>query len=229
MLVRSELRSWLLPLLRAGESDWAGYETRALAGGRGGTRVVRADGHEVVVRPYRRGGMVASVLHDTYFGWQPRPFRELATLAGLRQSGAPVVQVYAAAVQWLVPGCYRGWLVTQYVAGSQTLWEWLSADPQSPQREQVLAQVGRAIRRLHDCGGAHPDLNLNNILIGVRSAAMELPQVVFIDFDGPRRAPQANLARLERSARKLDPGGTRITAADLDTLRAAYAAGVACG
>jgi hypothetical protein len=223
MLVRSECCSWLLPLLRARQSDWASYQTQALAAGRGGARLVRTDGHEVVVRPYRRGGLAAWVLHDTYFGWHPRPFRELGTLAALRQSGAPVVEVYAAVVQWLAPGCYRGWLVTRYVAGSRTLWEWLSEHPQSPQRAQVLAQVGRAIRRLHDCGSGHPDLNLNNILIGASPEAADPPPVVFIDFDGPRRTPQADVARLERSARKLDRDGTRVTAADLDTVRAAYA------
>jgi 3-deoxy-D-manno-octulosonic acid kinase len=229
MLVRSDCCSWLLPLLRARQSDWAGYQTQALAAGRGGAQLVRADGHDVVVRPYRRGGMAAWVLHDTYFGWHPRPFRELGTLAALRHSGAPVVEVYAAMVQWLAPGCYRGWLVTRYIAGARTLWEWFSTNPPLRQREQVLAQVGRAIRRLHDCGSGHPDLNLNNIVIGTSLEAADPPQVVFIDFDGPRRAPQADVARLARSARKLDPDGTRVTAADLETLRAAYATRSATG
>src|SRR5436190_1964834 len=97
-LLRTDLRAWLLPLLRARGDGWAGYETRGLAAGRGGTQRVHAAGHEVVVRPYRRGGLVAWVLHDTYLGWQPRPFRELCTLAALRQRGAPVVDVYAATV-----------------------------------------------------------------------------------------------------------------------------------
>ena len=218
---------------RRGVTTGPGYETRALAGGRGGTRLVRAAGHEVVVRPYRRGGLAARVLHDTYFGWRPRPFRELATLATLRQRGAPVVEVYGAAVQWLLPGCYRGWLVTRYLAGSRTLWEWIAGAPPPLVRARVLAHVGHAIRRLHDTGGRHPDLNLNNILIGPAATRAGVPEVVFIDFDRApgkacRRTPQADLARLERSARKLDPAGTRLTAADLDTLRAAYAAGAPC-
>ena len=233
MLVRADFRSWLLPLLRAWRDEWAGYETRELAAGRGGTRLARAAGHEVVVRPYRRGGLPARVLHDTYLGWRPRPFRELTTLVALRRSGAPVIEVYGAAVHWLAPGCYRGWLVTQYLAGSRTLWEWVRAVPQSPLRTQVFAQVGRAIRRLHDGGGRHPDLNLNNILIGPHTAAAAVPEVVFIDFDGApgvpclRRTPQADLARLERSAHKLNRDGIRVTAADLETLRMAYATAAA--
>ena len=232
MLLRAELRSWLLPLLQARRDDWAGYETRALATGRGGTCLVRTAGREVVVRPYRRGGLVAWVLHDIYVGWRPRPFRELETLATLQQRGAPVVEVYAAAVEWLAPGCYRGWLATRYLAGSHTLWEWISGAPPSPRRAHVLAEVGRAIRRLHDSGGWHPDLNLNNILIGA-TAEPGPSGVVLIDFDCPyakglRRTPAADLTRLERSARKLDRAGTQLTTADLDTLRAAYAAGAPC-
>lgn len=233
MLLRADLRGWLLPLLEAWRDGWAGYETRALAAGRGGTRLVRAAGHDVVLRPYRRGGLVARVLHDTYFGWQPRPFRELETLAALRQRGAPVIEVYGAAVHWLLPGCYRGWLVTRYLPGSRTLWEWIAAAPPAPLRERVLTQVGCAVRHLHDRGGWHPDLNLNNILIAT-AAGDGATEVVFIDFDAPQpvqrlpRAPQADLARLERSARKLDPTGIRLTAADLDMVRVAYAAGAAC-
>ncbi len=233
MVVRTDLRSWLLPLLRARRDDWAGYDTQALAAGRGGTRRIRSAGHDVVVRPYRRGGLAARVLHDTYFGWRPRPFRELYTLEALRLRGAPVVDVYAAAVQWLVPGCYRGWLVTRYIAGSRTLWEWVADAPPAPLRARVFAHVGRAIRRLHDSGGWHPDLNLNNILIGPIPEAGP-PEVWFIDFDLAHgatrlpRPPRADLARLERSARKLDPGGTRVTAADLEALRATYA-GAVCG
>jgi hypothetical protein len=280
LLLRADLRDWLLPLLRGWGNSWAGYETRALATGRGGTRLVRATGHDVVVRLYRRGGLVAWVLHDTYFGWRPRPFRELETLVTLQQHGASVVEVYGAAVHWLLPGCYRGCLVTRYLAGSSTLWEWVAGAPPPAVRARVFAQVGRAIRRLHDLGGQHPDLNLNNILIGPTQAGADVsdacdvepvapesslaaaahsdpalsrapsregsgrsepmapgpaaPAVVFIDFDRPhgvsclRRAPQAELTRLERSARKLDPEGAWVTAADLVNLRAAYATSTAC-
>jgi 3-deoxy-D-manno-octulosonic acid kinase len=232
MLLRTDRRSWLLPLLQARRDDWAGYETRPLAAGRGGARLVRAAGHDVVVRPYRRGGLMAWVLRDTYVGWHPRPFRELATLAALQRAGAPVVEVYGAAVHWLMPGCYRGWLVTRYLPGSQTLWEWICGTPPPQLRARVFAQVGRAVRHLHDSGGWHPDLNLNNILIGPFQEAADA-DVMFIDFDrahgkGLGRPPAADLERLERSAHKLDPAGIRLTSADLDTLRAAYAAGGAC-
>lgn len=231
LLVRADVRSWLVPLLRAAREEWAGYATRSLPGGRGGARMVPA--HQVVVRPYRRGGLPARLLHDTYFGWHARPFRELCIMATLHQRGAPVVEVYGAAVAWVIPACYRGWLTTRYVDGARTFWEWVSAASPSARSATaggtVFWDIGRAIRRLHACGARHPDLNANNILVSPASG------VLFIDFDGARLAgapdapPARDLDRLWRSLRKLDPQGRCVTAADFELLRAAYWEGPPCG
>jgi len=231
LLVRADVCNWVVPLLHAAEGDWRGYDTLPVAGGRGGALVVRGpQGHAVVVRPYRRGGLPARLLHDTYCGWSPRPFRELCFTEALRQRGAPVVEVYAAAVRWLIPGCYRGWLVSRYVPGARSLWAWVSATPAPPERRAVFRQVGHALRRLHDRGGQHPDLNLNNILV---CGGPHTPEVVFIDFDRARpfargRTSAADFARLRRSAQKLDPRGEHVAAADFEDLEAAYQAGGAC-
>jgi 3-deoxy-D-manno-octulosonic acid kinase len=220
MLVRADVQSWLTPLLRATREEWAGYATRPLVGGRGGACIVPA--HQVVVRPYRRGGLPARLLHDTYFGWNPRPFRELCVTAALRARGAPVVEVYGAAVVWRIPACYRGWLATRYVDGARTFWEWAAAARSASAGGQVFRDIGRAIRRLHDCGARHPDLNANNILLAPSAG------VLFIDFDRARlaagngAAPVRDLDRLWRSLRKLDPESRHVTAADFALLRAAY-------
>jgi 3-deoxy-D-manno-octulosonic acid kinase len=225
-LVQAGVRSWLVPLLRAARHEWAGYTTRPLAGGRGGARLVPA--HDAVVRPFRRGGLPAWLLRDMYFGWNPRPFRELRVMAALHGRGAPVVEVYGAAVEWMLPGCYRGWLATRYIEGARTFWEWAAATPLVRERAALLRDVGTSIRRLHDCGARHPDLNANNILLGPTTA------VSFIDFDradisaANHRGREADLDRLWRSLRKLDPHGQHVTAADFETLRAAYRQGTAC-
>ena len=225
-LVRSDLRTWIVALLQAAAANWAGYVTRTLSGGRGGARVVQVNDQEVVVRPYRRGGLPGRFLRDTYFGMTPRPFRELSVTEALRRQGVPTVEVYGASVRWLTPGCYKGWLATRYVPGASTVWEWACTAPAARERDVVLQSIGKVMRRLHDTGARHPDLNLNNIL--VRLGSPNTPEVWFIDFDRARvpglcrRRPPADLARLRRSARKLDPEGTRLTAADLDCLEAAY-------
>jgi 3-deoxy-D-manno-octulosonic acid kinase len=226
--IRSDVRPWLVPIFRAaGErrGEFAGPNARELAGGRGGAKVVDGPTQAVVVRPFRRGGLPAAVLFDLYFGWTPRPFREVDATEGFRRRGAPVVEVLGAAVHWLVPGCYRGWLATRYLPGACTLWEWASGGATAAERRAVFRKVGAAIRRLHECGGRHPDLNLTNILVHDDGGAVA---VVLIDFDRGRRVARwyrtadADLARLRRSAHKLDPQGTRISEQDLTELEAAY-------
>jgi 3-deoxy-D-manno-octulosonic acid kinase len=198
---------------------------RDLTGGRGGAKVVEGSADAVVVRPFRRGGLPAVLLFDLYFGWTPRPFREVDATEALRRQGAPVIEVLGAAVHWIVPGCYRGWLATRYLPGACTLWEWLSDAHTPVARTDVLRRVGEAIRRLHECGGRHPDLNLTNVLVQSGPGA---PVIVFIDFDRARRGAHryrtadADLARLRRSVQKLDPRGERISAQDFADLEAAY-------
>ena len=68
-------------------------------------------------------------------------------------------------------------------------------------------RVGGCIRRFHDAGVYHADLNAHNILLG--SGPPVADEVYLIDFDrGERRAAeaawqQANLQRLMRSLEKL--------------------------
>jgi tRNA A-37 threonylcarbamoyl transferase component Bud32 len=230
VLVRADVRQWLVPLLDAANGQ-AGIATQPVIGGRGGAFIVHGpEGHAVVVRPYRRGGLPARWLYDTYFGWEARPVRELCVMDALRRRGAPVAEVYAAMVEWLLPGCYRGSLVTRYVSGARSLWAWVSGAPAPPERTAVFGQVGRALRCLHDRGKCHPDLNLNNILV---CPGFPAPTILFIDFDRAHGAARwhafaADLARLRRSAQKLDPRGERVTQADLEDLEAAYRAGDTC-
>ena len=238
LIVQRHARPWLAPLLRSIEHPTAAYAPQPLPGGRGGTVRVNAAGHETVVRPCRRGGLPALVLHDLYFGRRPRPFAELAVMATLRQRGVPVVEVYGAAVHWVGPCWYRGWLATCFVPDALTFWQWARVPGDAAARAGGLRALGAAVRRLHDGGGAHPDLNANNVLIqpaGAPGAAAGTdPSVLFIDFDRARLAaggqatPGTELDRLWRSLRKLDPQGHCVSAADFDAVRAAYAEAAAC-
>ena len=223
LLVRSEDRDWLVPLLTSVASACADCESGIIPEGRGGARLLRVGDEQVVVRSCRRGGLPGRILSDLYFGCTARPFREIQTIELLRRHGVPVVVPLAACVRWVGPGCYRGWVVTRYIPHARTLWSWASDGSMDIAHGVVWRRVGAAIRRLHDAGARHPDLNLRNILLRPGEGG---PEVVFVDFDRPWvagwRTAAADLARLERSARKLDPGGRRVTAEDLQQLRAAY-------
>jgi len=219
--VRADLSGDLTQLFRAAASDWVGFDPLTIADGRGGSVIVapEAGTPRILVRRYLRGGLPSRFVRDTYLGFSPRPFRELAIMKALYEQGAQVAEPYGAAVQWLFPGCYRGWLATRLVEDASTLWKWLrDQTPAADERRSVFAEVGRCIRHVRSLGVWHADLNLHNILIVAGP-----PRVVLIDFDRARHAwndnTAAEIARLRRSARKLDPGGAVITDEDLLALR----------
>jgi len=195
-------------------------------GGRGAALHVASPAGPAVLRPYRRGGLVARFNRDRYL-WQgesaTRPFREFALLQSIVAAGLPAPEPLAARYRraglW-----YRGELLTRAIEGTQTLAQALLDAPSAID----WTAVGRTIGRFHAHGFPHPDLNAHNILLGAASCHL-------VDFD--RGAPatpaaawmQANLARLRRSLDKLGaparvPGfeGTAWPA-----LRAAHAAEVA--
>jgi 3-deoxy-D-manno-octulosonic acid kinase len=221
--VRADLSPDLARILRAAASDWSGYDPVAIADGRGGSAIVtpRSGASRVLVRRYLRGGLPAVFVRDLYLGVRPRPFRELRIMKALHENGAPVAEPCGAAVQWLFPGCYRGWLATRFIENAVTLWRWLrDARPSREERLEVLAQVGRSIRQVRRLGIQHADLNLHNVLVVSEPAR----RIVLIDFDRARRATSTDigpeLARLRRSARKLDPHGAVVTEADFSALHA---------
>jgi len=229
--VRAAIRRDLVPALSA----WllaptfvlpAGAER--LGAGRGGAyRVTLPGGLEAVVRLYRRGGLLARLVRETYVGLRPRPLRELAVTAEARRRGVAAVEVLAARVVGRL--AYRGALVTALVPASTTLLEALRDAPDGEARGALAAAAGSAIGTLHAAGVFHADLNLTNILV---HAAAGGTGITLVDFDRARlrpgplgRAPRRrNLRRLARSLAKLDPGGALAGLAERRAFRAAYAA-----
>jgi 3-deoxy-D-manno-octulosonic acid kinase len=175
-------------------------------GGRGSAWIVaRADG-AWVLRHYRRGGLPGRFIRDLYL-WTgldaTRPWREWRLLDSLYKEGLPVPRPVAARVARSGP-VYRGDLLTIRIPGARSLAEMLRA----PHHDFPWAAAGRCLRRFHDAGVWHADLNAHNLLLDGEG------RVHLIDFDrGERRVPalgwqQANLARLARSLEKLAPGST---------------------
>jgi 3-deoxy-D-manno-octulosonic acid kinase len=205
---------------------WAANElpaARTLPGGRGGVGAyqLRPD-LAVVLRPYRRGGLMARVTRERYLGMNPRPFRELQVSEALRAHGVPTAEVVGAAVYWTIPGSYRGALATREVPGSANLWQYLQTTT-ARERGPACAAAANAVRHLHDAGFVHPDLNLQNIL--VRRVAAEV-QAMIIDLDDVRsarvtaRTRRAAFDRICRSIRKLDPESAVITLACVEAFQA---------
>lgn len=190
--------------------------------GRGSTLIVAEGARRLVLRHYRRGGLVARLSPDRYL-WRgesaTRPFRELMLIARLHAAGLPVPVPVAARYQ-REGASYRGDIITEYLEGTESLAQRLAAGPPS---FDTWAAIGRCLRRFHDAGVCHADLNAHNILL--RDAST----VYLIDFDrGSQRAAglwrDANLVRLRRSLEKLNDqhGGRRFDELQWHCLLSAY-------
>jgi 3-deoxy-D-manno-octulosonic acid kinase len=184
-----------------------GARVIATATGRGSAWFLDAarTGAPTVLRHYRRGGLAARLARDRYL-WlgerATRAFRELTLLATLEERGLPAARPVAA--HYRRQGLsYRADLLTLAIPRARTLADRLA----EPLPEALWRRVGVTLRRFHDAGVRHADLNARNVLFDGED------QVHLIDFDRGRLAvPGAwcgrSLERLRRSLAKL--GGAAL-------------------
>ena len=169
--------------------------------GRGAVLFVRRGGRTWALRHYRRGGAVARLTADRYL-WagleRTRAFREWRLLRELHDDGLPVPRPVAAHV------CrsgltWRGDILTERIADTRSL---ASAMTAGEVDAGTWEAVGATVRRFHDGGVDHADLNAHNVLLDRATG------VFLVDFD--RSAVRSgsgwqrrNLNRLRRSLRKI--------------------------
>jgi len=172
------------------------------AEGRGTTFFIQHEGRDFVLRHYQRGGMIAKISKDQYL-WTglkfSRPWREWLLLEKMQVKGLPVP--IPAAIKVARKGLfYTADIMMHRIPNSRTLTNILMADGLS---EGHWIAVGSVIRRFHEAGVYHADLNANNILLD------EGGRCYLIDFDrcGMRKPKlkwqKENLQRLKRSLSKI--------------------------
>jgi len=160
-------------------------------------------------RRARRGGLVRLLMKDLFFGFQPRPVRELIVATEAHRRGIPVAEPVGALVEWAGPGFYRGMFLTRALAG-MTLWQFVRTDDDAMVRAHVVGQMRRAIDTMHQMGLWHADLNMFNLFVAQVGESF-VPMILDLDkarlFRGPvpSRPRRRNFERLARSAHKLDP------------------------
>jgi 3-deoxy-D-manno-octulosonic acid kinase len=177
--------------------------------GRGAAIGFEHQGRRFLLRHYLRGGMAAALSADRYL-WlgeaRTRPLAELMLTLRLHADGLPVPRPVAVRYERHGP-VYTADIITDYLPDTRTLAAVL-ADIDLPL--PVWADIGRTIRRFHEWGLDHADLNAHNILLNRDG------EVFLIDFDkaGLRRRPgiwrDANLARLRRSLDALQDQNARL-------------------
>ncbi len=178
-----------------------------LAGaGRGNTFFLTLNEQPLVLRHYRRGGLIRKITAARYCYTglsRTRAIREYELLTLLKEKQLPAPIPYACRVE--VNGySYQASLVTHWLAGL-TLAEHLQRGDSL--EENLWAAVGQSIATFHAQGVFHADLNAHNIMID------ESGLVSLIDFDRARfrTVPNSldsgwckqNIKRLERSLDKL--------------------------
>jgi 3-deoxy-D-manno-octulosonic acid kinase len=192
------------------------------ARGRGRALIVQCPNGQLLLRHYFRGGLVARLVRDRYL-WRgedaTRPFHEWQLTYRLHRAGLPVPAPIGA--RYLRHGAtYDGDMLTEFLPQTQSLAQRFAAGTTSL---TTWIAIGRVLRRFHDFGLCHADLNAHNILL------REDDSVFVIDFDrGSLRPPglwrDANLVRLRRSLEKLDDAlaEPRLSEAEWHSLLSGY-------
>ena len=171
------------------------------AEGRGTTFFIQHQGRDFVLRHYQRGGFIEKFSNDQYL-WLglrfTRPWREWALLEKMQNKGLPVP--IPAAIKVERTGLlYTADIIMHRIPHSRTLMHILVSEELT---KGYWIAIGSVIRRFHEEGVYHADLNANNILID------DGGRCYLIDFDRCRmRKPvlkwqKENLLRLRRSLNK---------------------------
>ena len=186
------------------EADSAPADT---PGGRGAlSRFSWLPGRDGLVRPCRRGGVMRFLGRN--YVLENRPLREFEAHCEAVARGIPAPTPLGIAWQ-RTGGFLRGALATEAVNAPDLLaWLRLPENANPSAQATTLRRCGALVRKMHDAGVWHADLQVKNLLVSPEGPML-------IDFDGARvGAPPGNvnrarnLLRFRRSLerRGLEPG-----------------------
>ena len=182
-LDRGEVWEWLL---RSGSTG----------SGRGASAIL--DGWRL--KRFRRGGLTAPLWGDRYPG-ASRLVAALAASGEAARRGVPTPEAVALLVERDRGPLVRGYLATEEIGGAEDL---AKRAVRGAVTRRDLEEAMRAVRRMHDRGVAHPDLNLGNLLLTATGVyIVDLDRVTFGDGPVSERVRRRALRRIERSCAKL--------------------------
>ena len=199
---------WLAPGFEQGAEDlglssrarWDRYVSAGIPAGRGRVAFVEAGTLSIAIKKLHRGGRYGRIWRDRFHS-RSRLFANLAMPTLARDRGIPTPAPLALLLVPGPPALWRGWFALEAVAGGVDLIR--RVREKSPSRDEWASALA-VVRRLHDAGIEHPDLNLGNLLIDNDRNAW------VIDLDRCRAATTAlgadaridGIRRIERSYHK---------------------------
>jgi len=221
-------------LLRQGIEDLKTFlktdrpNTRYLSGRTPHPSIPINDEKRMIIRQYSHGGIFRAVIRNIYlFGY--RSFRELTLTEEIRSCGIPTIQPLGAIHRSILPLLYQPYLLTLEVPYAKDLMQYFQEVGPHPVGENLFLKrkairaAGILLRRFHEAGFFHGDLQLKNILVAG-------DQLLLIDFDRSYRKKVLsvrekikNLLRLNRSVEKWTRLGLPITRTDRWRFFLAYA------
>jgi hypothetical protein len=190
--------------------------------------VLLKDGKRMVLRHYSHGGLLRFITRDLYFS-ESRSFQELALTEEIRSSGIGTVEPIGAVHRCFPTPFYRAYLLSLEIPGAKDMVHYLQDVGPHPVGEilmakrQVIRSAGLLLRKFHEAGFFHADLQLKNLLVTDG-------KVLLLDFDRSYRKQNLsaqekvrNLLRLNRSVDKWKRDGLPVTLRDRWRFFLAYA------
>jgi 3-deoxy-D-manno-octulosonic acid kinase len=188
------------------------------------------NGKRIVIKKYYHGGLLGSLWKDLYiFG--SRAFEELILTEKIRSCEIPTHQPICAVHKSIFLFFYKAYLISLEIPNAKDLKNFLTKIGKNPSpqdlilKRRVIRSIGNLIKKFHEEGFFHRDLQLKNILV-------EGEKVFLIDFDRSYQKHELsqnekikNILRLKRSAEKLKLSGVPITKSDQFRFFLAYTEG----
>lgn len=186
------------------------------------------DNKRMVLRQYLHGGLLRAITGRLYcFG--ARSFRELALTEEIRSCGIPTIPAIGAIHHRIFYPFYRAYFLSLEVPQAIDLIQYFNGLGVPPSRgnlsskRKTIRSAGLLIRKFHQAGFFHSDLQLKNILVA-------RDELLLIDFDRSYRKSNLSirerikdLLRLNRSVEKWKRVGLPITRTDRWRFFLAYA------
>src|SRR5262245_21014025 len=195
--------------------------------GRAAVHVLTTPRGEIVAKRLQRGGMLGGVLRGLY-GDAARPLREAQAAEELAARGVPTPPVIAARATRVLL-LWKLEVATARLPAEGDLLDVLRARGSVP---GLALAAGRTLRRAHDAGLRHRDLQVKNLLVPAgfpgAGGAGDPVALVLLDLDrcdvGAPLSEEERLAALARFARSLAKRKVMPAARDVRTFARGYGA-----